>query len=260
MQIIAHRGAHSETVRENTLLAFQRTLTLGFEMLELDARLTKDDKLIVSHDAEVFYEAKKIKFRDYLWDDLVADQICTPDGVGSNKHKIPPLKLALEIFLPQIRINVELKDKGSGRVLVDLLKDIEVGYRQFQYADLLKKLLISSFEESEIMAVKESGLPIETALLFKKFQFPLFSVDRKKIDSLSRAGVEGVHLPLRKVNRDTIEYLKFQKGFTVRVYTVNDLKSIFHCLHLGADAIFTDKPEEIRRGLTAKFNSQAVSI
>lgn len=35
---------------ENTMTAFKRAIALGTEMLELDVHLTKDEKVIVSHD------------------------------------------------------------------------------------------------------------------------------------------------------------------------------------------------------------------
>ena len=45
----AHRGL-SKLMPENTLPAFAAALSLGADEIEFDIRLTKDQKLIVSHD------------------------------------------------------------------------------------------------------------------------------------------------------------------------------------------------------------------
>ena len=49
-RIIAHRGGAS-LWPENTLMAFDQALRLGCDGLELDLQLTKDDVLVVHHDA-----------------------------------------------------------------------------------------------------------------------------------------------------------------------------------------------------------------
>ena len=47
--IIAHRGDVTNAP-ENTIPAFQKSLELGADGIELDVRLTKDEKLVVFHD------------------------------------------------------------------------------------------------------------------------------------------------------------------------------------------------------------------
>jgi glycerophosphoryl diester phosphodiesterase len=49
-RIVAHRGA-SFDAPENTLAAFRRAWELGVECVELDVHLTKDDEVVVMHDA-----------------------------------------------------------------------------------------------------------------------------------------------------------------------------------------------------------------
>ncbi len=49
---VAHCGA-SGLAPENTLLAFERAITLGVDALELDVQLTRDGELAVIHDARL---------------------------------------------------------------------------------------------------------------------------------------------------------------------------------------------------------------
>lgn len=259
MQIIAHRGAHRDPSEENTPSAFVRAIVLGFPMMELDVRLTKDDYLVVHHDPEILHEGRRVPIRTHLFRDLLEAGNCTNDPVRfGQSRKCPTLELVLDICLAQIRINVELKEKDSGKVFTDLLTKMSGFYKTFQSGEILTKLLVSSFEENELVVVKNAYPQMEAAFLEKRFGFPLYSVDRKRLDRLKRFGIDAIHLPYRKASREVVDYLKHQQQFAVRVYTVNDLDSMFNCLNLGVDGVFTDKSEALA-WIKPKLARQSVS-
>jgi len=52
VKVIAHRGA-SAAAPENTIEAFLLARELGADWVELDARRTADDRIVVHHDAEL---------------------------------------------------------------------------------------------------------------------------------------------------------------------------------------------------------------
>jgi glycerophosphoryl diester phosphodiesterase len=52
LEIQGHRGARS-VLPENTLPAFEYALSIGVDTLELDLAVTKDQKLVVSHDPHI---------------------------------------------------------------------------------------------------------------------------------------------------------------------------------------------------------------
>ncbi len=47
--VIAHRG-YSRVAPENTLLAYQKAIEVGADMVEMDINLTKDGELVMIHD------------------------------------------------------------------------------------------------------------------------------------------------------------------------------------------------------------------
>ena len=155
-------------------------------------------------------------------------------------------------------------ERGSGKVFANLLQEMADRYLQFRSGEILQKLLISSFEESELTVVKEAFPKMETAFLEKKFQLPLYTVDRKKLDRLKRLGVEAVHLSRRKATVELVDYLKYHHGFAVRVYTVNDSDSLFRYFEMGVDGVFTDRAEALTWmgavGVAKKPASQSVSV
>lgn len=54
MKIIAHRGLYDKIVAENTYLAISRALNNNSLVgVEIDVRLTKDNKIVVIHDKNI---------------------------------------------------------------------------------------------------------------------------------------------------------------------------------------------------------------
>ena len=49
---VGHRGARAYEP-ENTLCSFKKAVELGVDAVELDVRKTKDDEIVVIHDANV---------------------------------------------------------------------------------------------------------------------------------------------------------------------------------------------------------------
>jgi glycerophosphoryl diester phosphodiesterase len=94
MGISAHRGA-SSSAPENTLATFRLALQMGVDYIEIDARTTKDGKLVILHDGtlnrttngtgpvseQTLAELKKLSAANGMKDAFEAEQIPTLDEV-----------------------------------------------------------------------------------------------------------------------------------------------------------------------------------
>ncbi|MDZ5474652.1 glycerophosphodiester phosphodiesterase family protein [Bacillus sp. 31A1R] len=106
---IAHRGA-SAYAPENTMASFQKAVALGFDFIELDIRMSKDQELIVIHDADV----KRTTNGEGFVRDLTVDELKQLDA-GSWFHpnysseKIPLLSEVLDTFGGKINLLIEMK-------------------------------------------------------------------------------------------------------------------------------------------------------
>jgi len=137
---IGHRGARAYEP-ENTIRSFKKALEIGVDAVELDVRRTKDNQLVVIHDADV----KR-----------------TTNGKG----------LVIELTLPEIKafstekgekILIELKEAGVEKQVLAAVCE----------RSLQKNVIIVSFIEEALQKVKELDKEVETGLIYARHKNPL---------------------------------------------------------------------------------------
>lgn len=111
---IAHRGLHDAGLKipENSCAAFARAMQEGYAV-ETDVRLTRDGKLILFHDDDLFrMTGKKGKTDDMTADELSALRL------GGTDERIPRFAEFLEFIGGKIPLLIELKPSGRRKELV----------------------------------------------------------------------------------------------------------------------------------------------
>src|SRR3990170_2621002 len=102
---IGHRGARAYEP-ENTLRSFGKALEMGVDAVEFDVRKTRDNHLVVIHDADV----KRTTNGKGLVADLTLKEI--KEFSTEKGEKIPTLEEALEFLDSKVKILIELKEQG----------------------------------------------------------------------------------------------------------------------------------------------------
>lgn len=242
MEIIAHRGFYLQQKEENTVQAFIRAVAIGCPVIELDARLTKDLSLVVCHDEKIEFKDEHIKIRERHLEELVENGIVIDQMTDIDPLRPPTLKLVLKFFLPQVKINVELKDDHSGISFTALLGRMRDA--KLLPADFESRIIVSSFLPDEIAKVKESFPEIEAALLVSNFKFS-FIRKKRLLGWIRKSKVQAIHLDEESVvDRKVIIFFQ-QRGLKVRIYTVNDPKLLADYERFPIQGVFTDKPKEL---------------
>lgn len=109
----AHQGFVTDGIHSNTLAAYELAAQKGADMIETDARMTKDGILIVNHDAdisgydkdgnEVTYIIANTDYSDIREISLFKN--------NANKNRVSTLKEALDIaYKKGMCINIDLKE------------------------------------------------------------------------------------------------------------------------------------------------------
>lgn len=110
--VAAHRG-FSEKYPENTIPAFQAAIDLNVDQLEIDIRVTKDDHLVIIHDATVDRTTNGTgKVCDYTLEELRRLDAGSWKGEEFKGLQIPTLIEFMDLVkdLPDMTIDFELKE------------------------------------------------------------------------------------------------------------------------------------------------------
>ena len=101
---IGHRGA-PVYAPENTLRSFKKALEMGVDSVEFDIRRTKDDVLVVLHDATL---ERTTNGAGFLRDRTLQEVRVLDAGEG---ERVPTLAEALEFLKGKTRVTIELKER-----------------------------------------------------------------------------------------------------------------------------------------------------
>jgi len=227
MLVIGHRGA-AGLARENSLEAFRAGIDAGADILEFDVRLTKDKIPVVVHDFHMVRTHKNLSFISRL----------TFDELKKRTEKLPitPLSNVLDEFFGVILLNIELKGRGAGKVVAELLAK--------KYATSAKRwdnVLFSSFWGGELQAVRNVSQYASLALLHTENPFLFIAYHRRL--RLTAVGFHRLY-----INRFALEIAKRAKLF-VYAYTVNRPRTALMLAQQGIDGIVTDRPGDILKDI-----------
>ena len=153
---IGHRGARAYAP-ENTLTSFKKAIELDVNAVELDVRKTKDDRLVVIHDADV----KRTTNGEGLVSELTLNQIKDLSSEGS--EKIPTLEEVLDFLDKKVQVLIELKEAGYEKQVLEILHS----------KGLEKTVIITSFLEEALKKVRELDSNVETGLIYATHKNPI---------------------------------------------------------------------------------------
>jgi glycerophosphoryl diester phosphodiesterase len=217
-KIIAHRGA-SAYEPENTIRAIVAAIRLGADMVEVDVHSTRDDQLVVIHDAEVDRTTNgKGAVRDMSFQEIKKLEA----GMG---EKVPALQEVLKLSRNRIVVMIEIKSTGIERLLTELL----------EAEDAVKQVIITSFMTDAIRKVKESNQHIQTGQIFSW-----------KIWNMARMAAElkaSYMLPQHELVSSEIVDELHGKQLSLFTWIVDSRSEAERLVGLGVDGIITNKPD-----------------
>ena len=214
---IGHRGARAYEP-ENTLRSFKKALEIGVDAVELDVRKTKDNQLVVIHDADV----KRTTDGEGLVSELTLKEI---KGFSAEKgEKIPTLQEALDFLGKKVKTLIELKEEGAEEKVLAAVRE----------KGLQKNVIIVSFIEEALRKVRELDRNVETGLLYATHKNPVKAALDLKASYL---------LPLYRFTHTTNVQKAHENGLKVIVWTINKPEEVAEYVKKGVDGIASDKPD-----------------
>lgn len=248
--ILAHRGgAHLEP--EHTMLAFEKSAQLGVDGFEIDIRLTKDEEIIVFHDATVdrttegFGSVSEMTLAEinalnhgYQFEDLTG-----AFPYRDQKIDVVTLRELLESY-PNMLINIDIKDAPDtyeGSLMPSKL------WRLIEELGVENRVVVTSFYGEQIdrfnlyaqnqVALGAGESDVRKA--FASFSSQFGHLYHPKVDVFQIPPKSGV------VSLDSPKFIQFLSNLNIPVHywTINDLVTMKKLIHNGAQGIITDRPD-----------------
>jgi glycerophosphoryl diester phosphodiesterase len=242
---LAHRGGgrHPElTGLENTLVAFEHAMRLGYTYLETDVHATRDGRLLAFHDAvldRVTSSVGSIVETTYV-------EVRT--ALIGGREPIPLIDDLLEHF-GRARFNIDLKSDAAVEPLALLVERTRAHDRVCVGAFSERRL--RRFRRLVTRPVATSYGPVGVGV--SRFLPP---ATRRLADRLLAGRGDALQVPhrthgLRIVTRGFVERAH-AAGRPVHVWTVDEPEEMLHLLDLVVDGLITDRTDVLREVLMSR--------
>ncbi len=224
--IIGHRGACAHAP-ENTLRSIRQAIADGADMVEIDVRSAAGEILVIHDDTldrttDGSGHINSLSFEDLRQLDAGAGEM------------LPILAEALEVTLPTLPLNIEIKEVAVTAPVCDLL----LGLPQLDP----QRVLLSSFHEEAIREVRERLPEIPIGILADENPVSLADM----IPLATELGAISVHPPVESTSAEIVARAHLS-GLRVLPFTARTLEQLTHVLDCGADGCFADDPKWVAR-------------
>lgn len=245
VDIIAHRGA-SHDAPENTLASFKLGWQQRADACELDIWLSKDGKLVVSHDADTKRTtgvAKKIP------ESTLAELRALDAGFWKDPNwkgeKLPTLDEVLALIPDGKRLVIEIK--CGVECLPELERVLKASGKP------AAQLVIISFHH-DVCAESKKLFPKIPVLFLASFKQDKNTgkwspTPDALIAKAKSAGLDGINLSYKGPLDAAFVKQTHAAGLKFYVWTVDDAAVAKQLLAAGADGITTNRPEWLREQL-----------
>lgn len=246
--IYAHRGASFE-LPENTLESFGLALELGADAIETDAHMTRDGRIVLSHDptgeraAGVNREIAASTLEEVRTWDVGARFVPRSRSPGvvclaGKRFQMPTLDAALEAY-PGVLFNVDAKQMVPDMIPA-LLRTIAAARAQ-------DRVRIASFSSRNLIRARTLGYTGETGLSPSEVARIMF-VPRAALRWLRVAG-RAAQIPRRAYGVALDSQAAIDRfhavGIRVDFWTIDDPQEAERLFALGADGVMTDDPRAV---------------
>lgn len=269
-----HRGARG-LLPENTIPAFLKAVDLGVTTLEMDVVVTKDKKLVISHDP--FFSSEicslpngkpvpKMDEEKYIIYQMTYHNVSRFD-CGKRGHPRFPGQETMSVSkpllnqvikeveaylsnnaLPLVQYNIETKSlpEGDNKYHPAPAEFVRLLYNELKGLNILNRVIIQSFDVRTLQEIRKTDPDIRLALLVEN--------NLGLNENLNRLGfVPNIYSPdFNQVNSELVSETH-KRRIEIIPWTVNKVEDMNRMKSLGVDGFITDYPDIAFFFLTKPF-------
>lgn len=226
IQVVAHRGS-SEMAPENTLVSIELAWQQGADVVEIDARLSADKRVMIIHDPTTERTAGSHMVVETSHSDRLRDlTVGRFRSAGNPGEKIPFLEEVIDSIPPGKKLLIEMKTEQG---MVPVLQRI------FVQSGKLSQLMVHSFDTSQLIELKKALPQVTTLVITDQPTSQQFSAD-----------LDGLNVPSPYVNEATVKKAK-ERGLLLYSWILDDPVLALEMRSLGVSGILTNVPGRIRK-------------
>lgn len=226
--IIGHRGAAGR-LPENTLKSINYAINVGVDIVEVDVRATRDNVLVVFHDADFKRLADvdvTVRSVEYSW---------IKSSILINGEHIPLLEEVIDVVKDKVGLFIEIKEPDTTKGVIELVRS----------SGILEQVAIISFYDEALIKAKRLEPRIATGLIYA--QPPGRVLDAVKLGAK-------IVLPQYKIASEKSINLAHKYNLRVVAWTINSRVEALRLVRAGVDGLATDLPDEL-----VKFRSELMT-
>lgn len=246
--VISHQGGE-HLWPDNTMMAFQGSVELGVDVLEMDIHSTADGVLVVMHDETVDRTTngtgliKEMTFAElseldaaYNWPHHDDEGERTYRGTGVT---VPALEELFQAF-PDMPMNIEIKQRepSIAQPLCDLLHEY----------DMTERVLIASFS-FETMEEFRTACPTVAISGTEPQIRTFFVLNMLFLGATYQSEVEAFQVPeyfgdLHVITPRFVSTAN-QHNVAVHAWTIDEVEDMERMIEAGVDGIITNRPDRL---------------
>lgn len=261
IDIQGHRGCRG-LLPENSLPAFEKAIDLGVHTLELDIVISKDNKVVVSHEpfmnpiicfdsnGESIPENSAEHFNLYQ---MNYDEIKQFD-CGSKFHPTYPNQEKLKTYKPllsevfdlvksknsDVKFNIEIKSETEyyGIFIPQPEAYVKLVLDDINKQDMFSRVNLQSFDVAILEEIKKQAPKMKVALLIEDNE----TID-EKLEAMSFQP-EIISPYFKLLSFESVKSYQ-AKGFQIIPWTINDEADMKQMIEWQVDGIITDYPDQL---------------
>lgn len=231
--IYAHRGV-ALRCSENSACSIAAAVAVGADGIELDVRMTRDERLILCHDGDFFGSDVAHSSLRHLEELAQAHE-------GEISTVFPALLIG-----GHLRINLEIKADSAGRDAIVVPRMVRELRTYFSESELIERFEVSSFEPRVLEVCREVAPYLPRFLLCDRYQ--QMRAQTKRALAL---GCEGINIERRRATRRNIERARLA-SLSVGVWTEDSPRRAKRLSYRAVSHIITNRVEDLVQGIVPR--------